>query len=110
MTFDYKENPLAWDINSAIKQDPSILEEYKRKQFEIDYLYHAVFSTEAGEKLLNMLVENILLKSTWAPNASYDKAIATGFAREGQNTIIRAFKDGVDKIKQAPTLEQYAKL
>lgn len=104
----YMDNPLAWDLDE--KQSDEVLINAKRKQYEIDQLYYEVFTSKHGKKLLDMLTKNILEASTWSPFSDPQKAIYNGFAREGQNTIIRAFKDGVERIKQAPKLEDYAKL
>ena len=50
---DYKQNPLAWDINTQPKPNTEALVEAKRAQYTIDCLYHEVFSTEAGKQLLD---------------------------------------------------------
>lgn len=104
------ENPLAWNVNVTGKQDPKLAMEAKRKQYDIDLLYYTVFTTESGQALLDFLRKNTLEAATWMPSLAYEKAIAHGFAREGQNALVRAMVDGIEKIKKASTLEEYAKL
>ena len=107
---DYTENPLAWNISTQSKQDPQLAIEAKRKQYDIDLLYFTVFSTESGQALLAFLKKNTLESATWMASLPYEKAIAHGFAREGQNALVRAMVEGIEKIKKASTLEEYAKL
>lgn len=107
---EHFKNPLAWQISTETKQDPQMMVEARRKQYDIDMLYYTVFSTESGQALLGFLKKNTLEAATWMGSMPYDKAIAHGFAREGQNALVRAMIEGVDKIKKAATLEDYAKL
>jgi len=52
---------------------------------DLDKLYHKVFSTEDGKKLLLHLKKTYLDAPTWTPG--YENSF--GYFRDGQNTIIR---------------------
>lgn len=107
---DYKQNPLAWDINTQPKPNTEALVEAKRAQYTIDCLYHEVFSTEAGQQLLDKLQEMIVNKIGYNGHLPHEKAVANMLIRDAQAMLVQAFQAGVERIKKAPSLEEYANL
>lgn len=106
----YQENPLAWNISSQAKQDPKVLIEFKRAQYETDVLYYKVFSTDDGKKLLETLQNVIVNKIGYHSNLPNDKAFANMLIRDAQAMLVQAFQAGVERINKAPNLEDYVNL
>lgn len=106
----YKENPLAWDINTQPAPNTEALVEAKRSQYMTDCLYHEVFNTEAGKRLLDKLQENIVNKIGYNGHLPHEKAVANMLIRDAQAMLVQAFQAGVERIKKAPSLEEYANL
>ena len=55
------------------------------EQESLDLLYNRCFSTDAGQKVLEHLISLTLDQPCWTPGADP----SFGYAREGQNSIIR---------------------
>ena len=94
-------NPLAWDIPG--KPDKTQIEEARKKTYEDDIHFLAAFSTDSGKKVMEWMVKHTLDTPTWWPQGDYDKAIANGFWREGQNSLVRQIKA---KIENARTYQE----
>ena len=64
------------------------------EQKKIDILFHRVFTSKDGKKILEHLTTRYLDQPAWVPNAdpSY------GYAREGQNSIVREI---ITRIRRA---------
>lgn len=106
----YKDNPLAWDINVGQKPNMEAMIEAKRAQYTLDLLYNEVFGTEAGVRLLDKLQENIVNKIGYNGHLPHEKAVANMLIRDAQAMLVQAFQAGVERIKKAPSLEEYANL
>ncbi len=91
-------NSLNWDI--AHEADKQPIEEARRKQYEIDHNFHKTFSTASGKIVLEWLISHTLDTPTWWPDADYNKAVANGFFREGQNCLVRQIKDKIKRAKE----------
>jgi|TARA_R110000822_G_scaffold308074_2_gene435690 hypothetical protein len=77
-------NSVGWDgLNS--NPQPFV---NKNEQSDIDMQYALCFQTEAGRKVLEHLEKITIDQPAWIPSAdpSY------GYAREGQNSIVREIK------------------
>jgi len=57
----------------------------RTEQHEMDRAYHRVFTTEEGRQVLAHLSKMTLGQPTWVPGAE----ASYGYAREGQNSIVR---------------------
>lgn len=64
--------------------------EVQTKQSDLNVLVHQVFSTEAGEKLLEIWIDEFLIKNPVA-KAGLDPSFA--FQREGQNQFLRTIME-----------------
>jgi len=58
---------------------------FPQEPSEIDKAYKRTFSTEEGQKVLQHLVSITIDQPAWTPGAD----ASYGYAREGQNSIIR---------------------
>lgn len=97
---DYTKNPLAWDINERPKNES--FEKASNEQAELDKLYLACFKTPAGKAVLEHLISNTIHAATWMASLDYNKAIAHGFAREGQNALVRNIEQRIERAKRKP--------
>lgn len=102
-------NQLDWQIDLRGKTKEINLEA-KKKQFEIDYLYYAVFASEPGQKLLEYLQENIVNKIGYNGALPPEKCVHNMIIRDAQAMLVQAFQAGVERIKKAPDLESYSQL
>ncbi len=91
-------NQLAWNI---VPPEPNVeqVEEAKKKAYEEDIDFLTTFSTAAGKRVLHWMVSHTLDTPTWWPDADYDKAVANGFFREGQNSLIRQIKAKIQNAR-----------
>ena len=64
-------------------------------QQETDRLYLRVFTTDDGKKLLTHLEGRTINQPAWIPGAEP----SFGFAREGQNSIVREIKSRIERAK-----------
>ena len=98
-------NQLDWKIGEE-KPDKSQIEAAKVKEYEMNVHFLKTFSTPSGKEVLQWLISHTLDTPTWWPNADYDKAVANGFFREGQNSLVRQVKA---KIQQAKDYQEKRK-
>lgn len=82
------------------------LEEANRKQYEENLDFLKAFSTPAGKRVIEWLKKHTLETPTWWPAADYDKAVANGFFREGQNSLVRQL---IHKIEMAKNYKEQEK-
>ena len=97
-----KFNQLDWSI-APQAPDVEQVEVARAKAYEEDVHFLKAFSTPSGKAVLQWLVLHTLDTPTWWPDADYNKAVANGFFREGQNCLVRQIKA---KIQNAKTYEE----
>lgn len=68
----------------------------KDNQLELDKAFARTFETEEGRKVLKYLVTRTMHQPTWIPGGD----TSFGFAREGQNSIIREIQTRIERAKQ----------
>jgi hypothetical protein len=100
---------LDWNVD-LVGQTKKVNLDAKKKQFEIDNLYYAVFSSEPGQKLLAILQENIVNKIGYNGSLPAEKCFHNMLIRDAQAMLVQAFQAGVERIKKAPDLENYSQL
>lgn len=91
-------NQLSWTIGEE-EPNREQLELAKQKEYELDVIFLTTFNTASGKKVLEWLISHTLDTPTWWPDADYNKAVANGFFREGQNSLIRQVKAKVQRAK-----------
>lgn len=88
-------NPLQWDIESLTKGE--VMDKHLEEAAYLDDMYFECFKTKAGKAVLEHLVKNTIHSATWMASLPYDKAIAHGFAREGQNALVRNIEQRIER-------------
>ena len=83
-----------WD--SLRQSDNEHLQQNKLAQDDINVLYVRCFSTEAGIEVLEHLKSVTLDQPTWYPGEDPSH----GFAREGQNSVVREILRRIDRGRQ----------
>jgi hypothetical protein len=76
------------DFTSAHQKDDDL----KR----LDRAFARTFETDEGKKVLEYLVDKTLNQPTWIPGGG----TSFGFAREGQNSIIREILQRIERTKK----------
>jgi hypothetical protein len=67
----------------------------KDNQLELDKAFARTFDTEEGKKVLRYLITRTMNQPTWIPGGD----TSFGFAREGQNSIIREIQSRIERAK-----------
>lgn len=93
------KNPLDWNIEDLTAPDLSQVEDAGKKELEFDAKLAQVFGTKSGKEVLKWLRSNTIEAATWMAGLGYEKAIAHGFAREGQNALVRNIEDRIERYK-----------
>lgn len=100
-------NPLNLPLNDL---DPGLsveaLEEFDRRkqsEYDLSQKYKALFKSELGQEILSDLKSKTLDGPTWNYNMRAEDAVINGYAREGQNSIVRYI---LEKIQLADTLKK----
>jgi hypothetical protein len=91
-------NHLNWD-----EPDLAQIEEAEAKKYELNHQFRECFESPAGKVVLEWLKAHTLDTPTWWPSADYNKSVANGFFREGQNSLIRQM---ISMINQAKTYKE----
>lgn len=98
------DNPLAWDIGREANTEQ--LDEAQKKAYEENFHFLKAFSTPSGKIVLDWLTKHTLETPSWWPDADYNKSVANGFWREGQNSLVRQLRA---KIQQAKDYKENTK-
>jgi hypothetical protein len=91
---DYLRNPLAWDLEE--EPNPQ-LKKAQEEQESLDFAYAQTFATTEGKRVLEHLRKHTIEAGTWLSSLPYEKAIAHGFAREGQNALVRNIEQRIER-------------
>lgn len=91
-------NQLDWH---NLKPEPDIaqVEAARQREYETDVEFLKTFSAPSGKIVLAWLVAHTLDTPTWWPDADYNKSVANGFFREGQNSLIRQLQAKINNAK-----------
>lgn len=82
-----------WDGIEVLDENPmNILDD----QYSIDKSFARTFETEQGQKVLEFLISKTLAQPTWIPGSE----TSFGYAREGQNSIIREIQMRIARAKK----------
>ena len=109
MLNDAFKNPLGWEgVEPRPDANKEMFDEINKKAFELCQLHNKVFGTEHGKKLLKLLVENTIESATWMASLPYNEAIAHGFAREGQNALVRDILNKIEVAKSCRDIKQFS--
>lgn len=105
-------DPLGF-VPNAQTNDPTkeAFERAAADLFNLNAAFHRCFSSPDGKAVLDFLVKNTLEAGTWlsglAASNGMDAATAHGFAREGQNALIRDILSRIDLASKALSPDDY---
>ena len=84
------------DINTPGWEGLNTLDVHRKDdQLELDKAYARTFETEEGKKVLEHLKSKTLDQPTWIPGSD----TSFGFAREGQNSVMRDILMRIERAK-----------
>lgn len=83
------------------KENAEILESAELERINIDQQFLNIFTTREGEKVLAHLKKMTLDNETWCASLGLEKGAAHGYAREGQNSVIRYILERMEAAKAA---------
>ena len=89
-------NREGWDGLDPDGGEDHLIAQIIEQHDDLDKIYAKCFSTEAGRKVLSHLQRLTLDQPCWVPGAD----ASYGYAREGQNSIVREIEMHVKKGKQ----------
>ncbi len=81
-----------WDGIEVLDEKPMPLRD---DSVEVDKAFARTFDSAEGKKVLKYLVSKTLHQPTWIPGGD----TSFGFAREGQNSIIREIQTRIERAK-----------
>ena len=83
-----------WDGIEFLDVKPK--NENKDTELETNKAFARTFETEEGKKVLEFLINKTLQQPTWIPGGDN----SYGYAREGQNSIIREIQTRIGRTKE----------
>jgi hypothetical protein len=83
-----------WDGIEFLDVKPK--SETKDTELETNKAFARTFETKEGKKVLEFLINKTLQQPTWIPGGDN----SYGYAREGQNSIIREIQQRIERAKQ----------
>lgn len=83
-----------WDGIEFLDVKPK--NENKDTELETNKAFARTFETEEGKKVLEFLINKTLQQPTWIPGGDN----SYGYAREGQNSIIREIQQRIERAKE----------
>ena len=107
-------DPLGFDrLSTQPEIDPAAVEVFEKQAFELYELDKAIerlTRTKDGKRLFKFLRQNTIEAPTWMAGLGYQEAVAHGFAREGQNALVRDLEDRAARAKGVNSPEDYQTL
>lgn len=79
-----------WDVINDFGQNKS-----DTRQSDLDKIYAHVFGSDEGMKVLNDLRARTIEQPSWYPGED----ASHGFAREGQNSIVRMIEERIKRAR-----------
>jgi hypothetical protein len=101
-------NPLGFEATEpgATPDQQEAFAKMSRDRNELCLAFRYAFRTDHGKKVLAHLRQMTIENSTWCASLGMEKGVSHGFAREGQNALVRYIED---MIKQAEALAKQKK-
>jgi len=107
-------DPLGFDPTAKADQyDPTkeVFEQAAAELFNLNSAFLRCFSTPDGQIVLDFLKKNTIEAGTWMPGLAasngLEAATAHGFAREGQNALVRDVLGRIELAMSAKSPEDY---
>ena len=102
------DNPLGWKEDNA--ETNQVFKDRAKELFEINMAVVRVFKGKDGKKVLDWLRSVTIEAGTWRASLPYNEAIAHGFAREGQNALVRDIEHRIKIMETCKTPEDLTNL
>lgn len=103
-------NPLGWESDEGDKHDDPNYREFERlarEGFELCIAIKKTFGSKDGKKVLAWLKDATHGSATWMSGMPYNEAIAHGFAREGQNALVRDLENKIKMAEDCKSVDDY---
>lgn len=95
-------NPLGFDkLEPKPDANQDMADAVMQEAYDRCVMIKKVFNTKEGKKLIEFLKKETLEASTWVPSANHEWSVATGFAREGQNALVRMLVSSIEAANTA---------
>jgi len=89
----------------GMKPDESPVKDAAQRRYDGALLVARPFMSPEGQSCLQKLREQTIHAPTWSDGLGLLNGIATGFAREGQNSIIRHIENCIRIAQEGPPKE-----
>lgn len=101
-------NPLNFDDlePSLSNEQLAAFDEQAQASYDLCIAFATVAKSTAGKAMLKHLREMTIENATWCASLGMEKAVPHGFAREGQNALVRYIED---RVKQAEAMAKAKK-
>lgn len=102
------KNPLGWaqaGMDDGADPNEAVFKQKLLEVFELNANIARTFNTPHGKKVLAFLRKATIESATWMPSLPYQEAISHGFAREGQNALVRDLENRIALAHQCKTEE-----
>lgn len=103
-------NPLGYDKpeGQEVDENSQAYIDAARADYELCVYFAKTFNGKSGKEVLKFLRTATIESSTWCVSfGSRDKAIDHGFAREGQNALIKDIEKRIEIGKACKNVEDY---
>jgi hypothetical protein len=99
-------------VDAAKKESQTIFDKRNKELYSLNRAFAGCFSTDDGKKVLEFLKANTLDAATWSAkivaDAGLEAATANGFAREGQNALVRDILLRIETAGNAQNPDYYS--
>tara|TARA_B100001248_G_scaffold239629_1_gene205028 strand:+ start:8759 stop:9100 length:342 start_codon:yes stop_codon:yes gene_type:complete len=100
-------NPMGWETKTEDDVNHKEFERIAREAYEMCIIIKKVFSSNEGKRVFDWLCEQTIASPTWRSSLDYEKAIAHGFAREGQNALVHDLKHKMQLAERCKSLDDF---
>lgn len=106
---DVFKNPLGWEaLEPRPNANQDVFDTLNKQAYDLCHLHAKVFGTKEGKQLLAWLKEQTIESATWMSSLPYQEGIAHGFAREGQNALVRGIMDRIELARTCKDVNEFA--
>jgi hypothetical protein len=107
---DAFSNPLGWKADPDPESNKDKFTDRARELFDLNMAIVRTFKGKDGKRILEWLRSVTIEAGTWKASLPYNEAIAHGFAREGQNALVRDIEHRIKIMESCKTPEDLCNL
>jgi hypothetical protein len=89
--------PVDWDGHAPLPAGERV-KAFEAEQWRVDSMFASVFATPQGRQVLAFLRQRTIEQPCWVPGQD----AAHGYAREGQNSIVREIEMRIQRAAKGP--------